>query len=51
MLFHITHTHSYQTCHGHDEAKKAKMSKAMESADELGIKVIGMYVDPPGLRR
>tara|TARA_B100001750_G_C15278784_1_gene481359 strand:+ start:247 stop:531 length:285 start_codon:yes stop_codon:yes gene_type:complete len=48
MLFHITHTHSYQTCHGHDEAKKAKMVQAMESVDELGIKLIGMYVDPPG---
>ena len=48
MLFHVTHTHSYQTCHGHDEAKKEKMAQAFNSADEIGIKIIGMYVDPPG---
>ena len=48
MLFHVTHTHSYQTCHGHDEAKKAKMAQALNSADEIGIKIMGMYGDPPG---
>ena len=48
MLFHVTHTHSYQTCHGHDEPKKAKMSQALNSADEIGIKIIGVYIDPPG---
>ena len=48
MLFHITHSHNYQTCHGHDEARKAKITEALENVNEIGIKVHGIYVDPPG---
>ena len=48
MLFHATHKHSYQTCHAHDEARKEKMMESLQSADELGVKVHGVYVDPPG---
>ena len=49
MLFHATHKHSYQTCHAHDEERKEKMMESLQSADELGVKVHGVYVDPPGL--
>ena len=48
MLFHATHTHSYQTCHAHDEDKKAKMVQAIQASEEIGIKIHGIYVDPPG---
>ena len=48
MLFHATHKHSYQTCHAHDDKRKAKMMESIQSADGLGIKVHGVYVDPPG---
>ncbi|MDC1416321.1 MAG: DUF3303 domain-containing protein [Fidelibacterota bacterium] len=48
MVFHATHKHSYQTCHAHDEQRKMKVMTAIESADGIGIKVHGMYVDAPG---
>ena len=46
MLFHVTHKHSYQTCHAHDDERKAKMMESLQSAEGLGIKVHGVYVDP-----
>jgi len=48
MLFHATHTHSYQTCHAHDENRKAKVVEAVQASEEIGIKIHGIYVDPPG---
>ena len=48
MLFHATHTHSYQTCHAHDENRKAKVVEAVQASEENGIKIHGIYVDPPG---
>ena len=48
MLFHATHTHSYQTCHAHDEKRKAKVMEAVQSAGEIGINIIGIFVAPPG---
>jgi len=48
MLFHATITHSYQTCHSHDEEKKAKMMQAIQNAGEIGLNVHSVYVDPPG---
>ena len=48
MLFHATHTHSYQTCHAHDENRKAKVVEAVQTSEEIGIKIHGIYVDPPG---
>jgi len=48
MLFHATHVHSYQTCHAHDEKRKAKVMEAVQSAGEIGINIIGIFVDPPG---
>ena len=48
MLFHATHTHSYQTCHAHDENRKAKVVEAVQASEEIVIKIHGIYVDPPG---
>ena len=48
MLFHATHTHSYQTCHAHDEARKAKIMEAVKSTEESGLKIHSIHVDPPG---
>ena len=48
MLFHATQTHSYQTCHAHDEDRKAKVVEAVQVSEEIGIKIHGIYVDPPG---
>ena len=48
MLFHATHTHSYQTCHAHDEARKAKKMEAVKSTEESGLKIHSIHVDPPG---
>ena len=47
MLFHATHTHSYQTCHAHDEERKAKVTEAVESSGEIGIKIHGIYMTRP----
>ena len=48
MLFHATHTHSYQTCHAHDDQRKGKMTEALQAVDEIGINIISILVDPPG---
>ena len=48
MLFHATHTHSYQTCHAHDEARKTKIMEAVKSTEESGLKIHSIHVDPPG---
>ena len=42
MLSHATHKHSYQTCHAHDEEKKAKVMEALKGAADIGIKVGGI---------
>ena len=48
MLFHATHTHSYHTCHAHDEARKVKIMEAVKSTEESGLKIHSIHVDPPG---
>ena len=48
MLFHATHTHSYQTCHAHDAARQAKIMEAVKSTEESGLKIHSSHVDPPG---
>ena len=48
MLFHITHTHGYTTCMAHDEEGKTKFSQTIATAEESGVKVHGVYADPPG---
>jgi len=48
MLFHVTHTHGYETCMAHNEDGKAKFSQTIANAEESDIKVHGVYADPPG---
>ena len=48
MLFHITHTHAYETCMAHDDKAKTKFSDTISRSKSLGIKVHGIYSDPPG---
>jgi hypothetical protein len=48
MLFHATHRHNHETCSAHKPENQAQFAKAIASADELGVKVIGSYVDAPG---
>ena len=48
MLFHVTHTNSYTTCMAHDEKGKAKFSQTISNTEKSGVKVHGVYADPPG---
>ena len=48
MLFHITHTHGYETCMAHNQDSKTKFSQTISNAKESDIKVHGVYADPPG---
>ncbi len=48
MLFHVTHTHAYTTCMAHDEKRKAIFSQTISNAEESGVKIHGVYADPPG---
>ena len=48
MLFHIIHTHGYETCMAHNQDSKTKFSQTISKAKELDIKVHGVYADPPG---
>ena len=48
MLFHVTHTHGYTTCMAHDGIAKTNFSQTISNAEESGVKVHGVYADPPG---
>ena len=48
MLFHITHTHAYETCMAHKEKEKEKFSETISNSENSGVKVHGVYADPPG---
>ena len=48
MLFHVTHTHGYETCMAHDESRKTKFSQTVANANQSGVAVHGIYADPPG---
>jgi hypothetical protein len=48
MIFHATHRHTHETCSAHKPENQALFRKAFASADELGVKIIGSYVDSPG---
>ena len=48
MLFHITHTHDYETCMIHDKSRKTKFSQAIANAKQFGVDLFGVYSDPPG---
>ena len=48
MLFHITHVHTPETCPGKDPEKvRETFGKMLGSAEQLGIKLIGAWVDGP----
>ena len=48
MLFHIIHTHGYSTCMAHNDKNKKIFLQTISNAEELGVKVHGVYADPPG---
>ena len=48
MLFHVTHRHGYATCMAHDEKAKTYFLQTISNAEESGVKVHGVYADPPG---
>ncbi len=48
MLFHITHTHTPETCPYHNpEQARATFGKVLSGAEELGVKLVGVWVDAP----
>jgi hypothetical protein len=48
MLFHITHTHTPETCPYHDPQKaKATFGKMLSGAEQIGVKLVGVWVDAP----
>lgn len=48
MLFHITHVHTPETCPYHNPEKaRATFGKILSSAEKLGVKLVGIWVDTP----
>ena len=48
MLFHITHAHTPEACpYGDPEKTKGTFGKMMSSAEQLGVKLLGAWVDAP----
>ena len=48
MLFHITHIHTPETCPYHDpERARGTFGKILGDAEQLGVKLIGVWVDAP----
>ena len=48
MLFHITHVHTPETCpYHHPEKARATFGKALSSAEQLGVKLVGAWADAP----
>jgi hypothetical protein len=48
MLFHITHVHTPETCPYHNpEQARATFGKVLGGAEELGVKLVGVWVDAP----
>ncbi len=48
MLFHITHIHTPETCPYHNpEQARATFGKVLSGAEELGVKLVGVWVDAP----
>jgi hypothetical protein len=46
MLFHIKHTHSWETCPYHDaERARETFGKAMADIIESDVELVGAYVD------
>ncbi len=48
MLFHITHTHTPETCPYHNPEKaRDTFGKILSGAEQLGVKLVGAWVDAP----
>ncbi len=48
MLFHITHVHTPETCPYHNPEKaRETFGKMMSSTEQLGVKLVGAWVDAP----
>ena len=48
MLFHITHVHTPETCPYHNPEKaRETFGKMMSNAEQLGVKLVGAWVDAP----
>jgi len=48
MLFHITHVHAPETCpYNNPEKARATFGKIMANAEQLGVKLVGAWVDAP----
>ncbi len=48
MLFHITHTHTPETCpYNNPEKARDTFGKVMSNAEQLGVKLAGAWVDAP----
>lgn len=48
MLFHITNVHTPETCPYHNPEKaRATFGKMLSSAEQIGVKLIGVWVDAP----
>ena len=48
MLFHITHVHTPETCPYHNPEKaRETFGKMMSSAEQLGVKLVGAWLDAP----
>ncbi len=48
MLFHITHVHTPEACPYHNPEKaRATFGKVLGSAEQLGVTLVGAWVDAP----
>ena len=48
MLFHITHIHTPETCpYRNPEKARATFGKMLGSAEQLGVELVGVWVDVP----
>jgi hypothetical protein len=48
VLFHVTHTHSWETCpYNKPEAVKATFGKALTGMGDTGATLVGAWVDAP----
>ncbi len=48
MLFHVTHTHTWDACPYHDSEKaRATFGQAFAGLEETGATLVGAWVDAP----
>jgi hypothetical protein len=48
MLFHVTHTHTWDACPYHDAEKaKATFGKTLAGIGEAGAELVGAWIDAP----